>query len=63
MQRTALLLMGMALLAGCGNDSSTESQELATLRTLTEPYKSFDAGKAAGYTQFAPPQAAAMAHH
>ena len=50
MQRIALLLMGMALLTGCGNDSSMESQDLATLRTLTEPFKSFDAGKAAGYS-------------
>jgi len=49
MHRSALLLMGMALLAGCGNDSGTESQELATLRGLTDPFKSFEAGKAAGY--------------
>ena len=49
MQRTALLLTVAALLAGCGNDSGTEAQDLATLRSLTEPYRSFDAGKAAGY--------------
>ena len=49
MQRTALLLTAAVLLAGCGNDSGTEAQDLATLRSLTEPYKSFDAGKAAGY--------------
>ena len=49
MQRTALLLTAVVLLAGCGNDSGTEAQDLATLRSLTEPYRSFDAGKAAGY--------------
>jgi hypothetical protein len=48
--RRTVLLVGIALLAGCGNDpSGTEGQDLATLRTLTAPYQSFDAGKAAGY--------------
>lgn len=51
MRRTALLLAGIALLAGCGDDpAGTEGQDIATLRTLTAPFQSFDAGKAAGYT-------------
>jgi hypothetical protein len=49
MRRTALLLVGIALLAGCGDDSVNESQDLATLRTLTAPFQNFEAGKAAGY--------------
>jgi hypothetical protein len=44
MRRTALLVVGMALLAACGDDSGTEGQDLATLRSLTAPYESFDAG-------------------
>jgi hypothetical protein len=31
--------MGMALLAGCGNGSDTEGQDLATLRSVTAPFK------------------------
>jgi hypothetical protein len=48
--RGTALFVGIALLAGCGDDpSGTESQNLAQLRTLTAPYQSFEAGKAAGY--------------
>jgi hypothetical protein len=45
------LLLCMALLTGCSDDpaGTSESQDLLTLKNLTEPYKSFDAGKAAGY--------------
>jgi hypothetical protein len=54
MGRTALLIAGIALLAplaGCGDDpAGSESRDLATLRTLTQPFQSFDAGKGAGYT-------------
>lgn len=51
MRRTATVLCCMALLGGCSDDpaGTGESQDLATLRTLTAPYESFDAGKAAGY--------------
>ena len=51
MRRTVCLLVGMALLGACSDDpaGTSQSQDLATLRTLTAPFKSFDAGKAAGY--------------
>jgi len=54
MRRTVRLLAGLALLvslAGCGDGPAAtgEDQDLATLRSLTAPYRNFDAGKAAGY--------------
>jgi hypothetical protein len=50
MRGTAKLLIGLALLAGCSDDPvSSEDQDLAALRTLTQPFQSFEAGKAAGY--------------
>ncbi len=52
MRRILGLLVGVALVAGCSDDpqgTSGEDQDLATLKALTEPFQSFDAGKAAGY--------------
>ena len=51
MRRIALLVVGMALLAGCGDDSGTEGQDLATLRSVTAPYTTFEAGKAAEHAR------------
>ena len=51
MRWTAPLLVGIALAAGCGDDTVNESQDLATLRTLNAPFQSFEAGKAAGYSE------------
>ena len=49
MRQAALVIPGMAL-AGCGDESVTEGQDLATLRSVTAPFKSFEVGKAADYT-------------
>jgi hypothetical protein len=49
----ALLVVGMALLAGCGDDSGTEGQDLATLRSVTAPFT----------CQFAPQTAAIAPQH
>jgi hypothetical protein len=51
MTRAAPVLCCMLLLAGCSDDpaGTGESQDLTTLKNLTAPYQSFDAGKAAGY--------------
>jgi hypothetical protein len=52
MRRAATLLLGLILLAACGDDSpeTGETQDLATLKSITAPYTSFDAGKAAGWS-------------
>lgn len=51
MRGTVSLLLGIALLGGCGGDpaGTTESQDLVELRKLTAPFQNFDVGKAAGY--------------
>jgi hypothetical protein len=52
MRYATTLLFGLTLLAACGDDPAGTggSQDLATLKALTAPYQSFDAGKAAGWT-------------
>jgi hypothetical protein len=51
-RHAATLLLGLTLLVGCGDDpaGTGDSQDLATLKALTAPYQSFDAGKSAGWT-------------
>ena len=51
MTRAVSVLCCVALLAGCGDDpaGTSESQDLTTLKNVTAPYQSFEAGKAAGY--------------
>ncbi len=50
MRRAVSLLCCIVVLSSCGDSTGTsESTDLATLKNLTSPYQSFDAGKAAGY--------------
>jgi len=51
-RHAASVLLGLTLLAGCGDDpaGTGATQDLATLKALTAPYQSFEAGKAAGWT-------------
>lgn len=52
MRRTAHLLVGFALLAGCSSNptATAESRDLDALRRVTTPFQSFDAAKSAGWS-------------
>jgi hypothetical protein len=50
MRRIAQLLAGIALLAGCGDSTTAESKDLATLRRVTTPFQDFNAATTAGWS-------------
>lgn len=52
MRRTAQLLAGIALLAGCGSDltGTSNDRDLKTLRGVTAPFKTFATASAAGWS-------------
>ena len=51
MRRFALLLTGVALLAGCSDAStSAQSRDLETLRQVTAPFRTFSAATDAGWS-------------
>jgi hypothetical protein len=49
MRRAAHLLTWMALLAGCSDATSSQNRDLATLKQVTGPLRSFDAAISAGW--------------
>jgi hypothetical protein len=50
MRRAAQLLTGIALLAGCSDATSSQDRDLATLRGVTSPFRTFSAATAAGWS-------------
>lgn len=52
MRRTAYLLAGIALLAGCHDDptAAAEDRDLDALRRVTTPFQDFQAAKTAGWS-------------
>jgi len=50
MRRAALLLTCIALAAGCSDSTSSQNTDLATLKRVTSPFRTFSAATAAGWS-------------
>ena len=68
MRRAALLLTCIALAAGCSDSTSSQNTDLATLKRVTSPFRTFSAATAAGWSAkitscMADPAAGGMGFH
>lgn len=50
MKRAAQLITWVALIAGCSDATSSQNRDLATLRSVTSPFRTFSAATAAGWS-------------